>query len=221
MCYYDIGDNMKISKVEFLFKLLIVIISGIGLYLNFRIAPVRYMILYFTIISNLAVFIFYLVTLILYLTKKLKRGDLYHMIKGMITIDITLTLVVYNLFLRNVEFYQDHLIACTFVHLITPTLVMLDYVIFSEKGNLKTRYPVYWSLSIVAYGIFCYVYEGLGGKFLDGSTCPYYYMDVNKYGFIGVTIFSITIFMSFLAYGYLILYLDTVSSKCKNIKFKK
>lgn len=221
MCYYDIGDNMKISKVEFIFKLLIIIVSGIGLYLNFRIAPVRYMILYFTIISNMGVFLFYLVTLVLYLTKKLKRGDIYHLIKGMITIDITLTLVIYNLFLNDVAFYQDHIIACTFVHLITPAMVMLDYVIFSEKGNLKTKYPVYWSLSLVAYAIFCYIYEGLGGKFLDGSTCPYYYMDVNKYGFIGVTIFSITIFTAFLAYGYFVLYLDTLSSKSESISFKK
>lgn len=212
---------MKISKTEFIFKLLILIVSGVGLYLNFRIAPVRYMALYFTIISNLAVFIFYLVTLILYLAKKLKRGDLYHIIKGMITIDITLTLAVYNLFLNDVAFYQDHIIACTFVHLLTPALVMLDYVIFSEKGKIKTIYPVYWSSSIVAYGVFCYVYEGLGGKFLDGATCPYYYMDVNKYGFIGVTIFSITIFMAFLAYGYIVLYLDTLSSKSENISFKK
>lgn len=221
MCYYDIGDNMKISKVEFLFKLLIVIISGIGLYLNFRIAPVRYMILYFTIISNLAVFIFYTTILVLHLLKKLKQNNIYHIIKGMITIDITLTLVIYNAFLNNVEFYQNHIVACFFVHLITPALVMLDYVIFTKKGNLKTEYPAYWSLSLVAYAIFCYIYEGLGGKFLDGSTCPYYYMDVNKYGIVGVTLFSITIFMSFLAYGYLILYLDTLSSKCKNIELKK
>ena len=211
-------DVMKISKSEFIFKTLILIISGIGLYLNFRIAPVRYMMLYFTIISNTAVFLFYLITLILYLTKKLKHGNMYHIIKGMITIDITLTLVIYNVFLRDVAFYQNHILECTFVHLITPALVMLDYVIFSEKGNLKTRYPIYWSLSLVAYAIFCYTYEGLGGKFLDGDACPYYYMDVNKYGIIGVTIFSITIFVAFLAYGYFVLYLDDLSSKSKKIK---
>ena len=202
-----------------MFKLLILIVSGIRLYLNFRIAPVRYTILYFTIISNLAVFIFYFVALILYLTKKLKREDLYHIIKGMITIDITLTLVVYNLFLNDIELYQNHSVACAFVHLITPILVILDYIIFGEKGKLKTNYPVYWCLSIVVYGIFCYIYGLLGGKFLDGSTCPYYYMDVNKFGIIGVTIFSITIFTSVLAYGYFVLYLDTRFSKSD--KFNK
>ena len=211
---------MKLSKKEFIFKLIILIVSGFGLYLNFTIAPVRYMILYFTIISNLAVFLFYLVTLILYLTKKLKRGNIYHLIKGMVTIDITLTLVVYNLLLRDVAFYQNHVLACTVVHLITPALVMLDYVIFSEKGNIKMRYPIYWSLSVFGYGAFCYIYEAFGGKLLDGADCPYYYMDVSKYGFIGVTIFSITMMTAFLAYGYIVLYLDNLSSKSDDFHIK-
>lgn len=212
---------MKLSKKEFIFKLLILIVSGFGLYLNFTIAPVRYMILYFTIISNLAVFLFYLVDLILCLTGKLKKGDKYYIIKGMVTIDITLTLAIYNLLLNDISFYQNHVLACTVVHLITPALVMLDYVIFGEKGNLKIKYPLYWSLSLLGYGMFCFIYEAFGGKFLDGADCPYYYMDVSKYGFIGVTIFSITIFAAFLAYGYFIVYLDNRSSKSKDIEFKK
>ena len=36
-----------------------------------------------------------------------------------------------------------------FVHLITPALVMLDYVIFTKKGNLKTELLILWRMYLL------------------------------------------------------------------------
>lgn len=67
------NNNLNNTIFEKIFKLIIVVVSFTGLVLNFRIAPVKSIFLYFTIISNIMCLILYLVTLILYLSKKLKK----------------------------------------------------------------------------------------------------------------------------------------------------
>ena len=64
------------KKVDLLFKAIIVLVSGIGLFLNFKLLTIRDSIIYFTIQSNLLSFIFYLITVILMLTKKLKKNNI-------------------------------------------------------------------------------------------------------------------------------------------------
>lgn len=61
------------EKISLIYKILIVVVSGIGLYLNFKLYSFKTAILYFTNLSNILVFVFYLVGLILYFTKKLKK----------------------------------------------------------------------------------------------------------------------------------------------------
>ena len=206
------------EKLSLIYKILIIIVCAIGLYINIKEAPGKEIFLYFTILSNIACLIFYVTALILYSLKKLKKNNLYYILKGTVTMAITLTFVVYQFFLSaDNEFYQNHVIANYFVHLFTPLLVMSDYLIFGEKGNLKKSYPLIWSSILVVYTLFCELYMLLGGTFIDGSKCPYPFMDTGQYGIIGVLINGLVIYICYVAYGYLIYYLDNKLGK-KSVK---
>lgn len=204
------------NKISLIYKFLIIVISGIGLYLNAIIAPGKVMIFYFTIISNVMVFLFYLISFILYLMKKLKKNRIYYIFKGMVTMCITLTLGVYQIILSDKGMYEGHMLACNFVHLYTPLLVIFDYIIFGKKGNLKKEFPIIWSMSLIIYTIICQLYSLFGGTFMDGKSYPYFYMDVEKFGIIGVLFNCLIIYVIFLLYGYLICFLDNQVSKIES-----
>lgn len=213
-------SNVK-EKISLFYKILIIIVCAIGIYINVKAAPVKEILLYFTILSNIACLIFYSIIVILYMLKKLKKNNLYYIFKGMVTMAITLTFVVYQLFLSSDnEFYQNNVIANYFVHLITPLMVMFDYVLFGEKGNLKKSYPLIWSSVLIIYTLFCEGYIISGGTFADGSKYPYFYMNVEKYGIIRVLLNCLTIYVCYLVYGYLICYLDNKIGKRKVKKLK-
>ena len=199
------------KKLDLLFKVIIVLVSGIGLFLNFRLLTIRDSIIYFTIQSNLLCFIFYLVTVILMFTKKLKKTDIYYILKGMVTMSITITFFVYWFILSSGESmgaYIGHNLENYFVHLFTPLLVIFDYILLGEKGHLKKNYPFIWSFILVAYIIFDIVYVMLGGTFAGGIKYPYPYMDVEKLGLCKVCINCMIIHVFFVGYGSIVQWLD-------------
>lgn len=181
--------------------------------MNYKILYLNNMFLYFTILSNMCVFIFYLISFILYFANKLKDNKLYYIIKGMITVDITLTMAVYNFVLTSGTLYQEHVFAGMFVHLITPTLVILDYIMFGKKGHLKYSYPIYWSISLIIYTLVCWLYGFYGGVFADGNSYPYFYMNFNEFGLLGVIKNCMIVYMIYLIYSYIIVWLDNLCAK--------
>jgi len=213
------------EKLSLLFKILIVIVCGTGIFLNIKLLSLQNSIIYFTIQSNLACFIFYLFIVLLMITKKLKKNNLYYISKGMVTMAITVTMVVYQTLLApngDMIAYENHLLECNFVHLYTPILIILDYLIFGEKGNIKKEYPFIWSLSLIAYQLFDFIYVILGGRFANGAKYPYPYMNTEIYGIIGVFINCLIIFIFFVGYGYIVQNIDNFISKKKdNNKWSK
>lgn len=201
------------QKISLIYKILIIIVSGIGLYLNFKLYSFKTAILYFTNLSNILVFIFYLVGLILFLTKKLKKNSVYYITKGMVTMAITITMFVYQIILSgSMDAFVGHELENNFVHLIVPLLVIFDYIIFGEKGNLKKNYPFIWSLILIVYQLFVIIYSLWGGKFM-GSTVPYPYMDINKNGIWNVIINCLLVYIFFIGYGTIVQSLDNKLAK--------
>ena len=72
------------NNISFIYKLIILIVSFVALYLNFNLIPFKENIIYFTMISNSFCFIFYFVCTILHLMKKLKKNNTYYIIKGIL-----------------------------------------------------------------------------------------------------------------------------------------
>lgn len=208
------------NKLDLLFKIIIVVVSGIGLYLNINMSSFKESIIYFTIQSNLLCFIFYFITVILMLTKKLKKNDLYYILKGMVTMGITITMFVYQLALSSdggMGAYIGHDLECNFVHLYTPLLIIFDYIIFGEKGHLKKNYPFIWSWILIAYTLFNIIYVLLGGTFFGGLKYPYSYMNVEELGLVRVFINCLVIYVFFVGYGSIVQWLDNkLGDKQKN-----
>lgn len=201
------------EKISLIYKILIVVVSGIGLYLNFKLYSFKTAILYFTNLSNILVFLFYLVGLILYFTKKLKKNDTYYIIKGMITMAITITMFVYQIILSgSMNTFVGHEVENAFVHLIVPFLVIFDYIIFGKKGNLKKNYPFIWSFILIVYQLFVIIYSLLGGKFM-GSDVPYPYMDISKNGIWTVILNCVLVYVFFVGYGTIVQTLDNKLGK--------
>lgn len=196
------------DKLEWLYKLIIVLVSGIGVYLNFKIFTVKGAIIYYTVQSNLLCFVFYLAIVILMMSGKLKKDKVYYIFKGLVTMAIVITMIVYQLFLANTGAYDGHEFTSAIVHLIVPSLVIFDYLIFAEKGNLKKNDPYIWSLSLVAYFVFYKVYTIMGGKFNDAGTCPYFFLSVDEMGYIGVIFSCLIIYIVFILFGKLVCFLD-------------
>lgn len=205
-------------KISYIYKILILIVCGIGLYLNFKIKPFSEMILYFTIQSNLMCFIFYFVAIVLKMTKKLKKNNAYYLCKGMVTMAITITMVVYWGLLASgsgLSAYEGYETACRFVHLYTPLMIIIDYIVFGEKGNLKKSFPFIWSLVLIAYAIFDIIYVAFGGTFTGGTKYPYFYMDIDKYGLFRVVINCLIVYMLYVIYGMLVQVIDNIIGKRK------
>ena len=198
------------EKLSLLYKIIIVIVCGFGIYLNFKAFTVGGAIIYYTVQSNVMCFIFYFVTIILKLTGKLKKNSNYYILKGMVTMAITVTMVVFQFVITDsgMTAYAGNELASIMAHIVVPLLVMSDYVIFGEKGNLKRNYPFIWSATLVFYVIFDFVYVALGGRFGDGSIYPYLYMNIEVNGLLKVIISCITIFILFIGYGTIIQTID-------------
>lgn len=204
------------EKIKLIYRFIIVIVAAIAIYLNFKLLTFEKGILYFTNISNLLCLIYFSVLIILTLKNKDKKNDIYYIFKGMVTMAITLTMAVYNVILSSnsgMEAFEGHMLECNLVHLIVPLLVILDYIIFGKKGNLKKEYPIIWSAVLILYQIFVIIYISLGGTFLNGDVIPYFYMDINQFGILGVTINLVVLFIVYIGYGYLIVFLDNLIGK--------
>ena len=129
---------------------------------------------------------------------------------------ITVTMFVYQILLSSsngMGAFEGHMLECNLVHLVVPLLVILDYIVFSSKGNLKKEYPFIWSFILIAYQLFVVIYGLWGGTFMNGSKYPYFYMDVDKYGIMGVIGNCLIVYVFFVGYGSIVQMLD---SKLKN-----
>ena len=209
------------EKIKLLYRIIIVIVTAIGLYLNFKFLTFEKGILYFTNLSNLLCLIYFTVLVILMITKKTKNSDMHYIIKGMVTLAITLTMVVYNLLISSssaASVFENHQMECNIVHIVVPLLVIFDYIIFAEKGHLKKEYPLIWSFVLVAYQLFVTIYTASGGTFIDGATYPYPFMDIEAYGVGKVTINMIVTFVFFLGYGNIVQLLDNKLGERKKKK---
>lgn len=201
-------SNVK-RNIALVYRVVIVVVSAVALFLNFKLFTFKIGILYFTNFSNLLCLLYFSALVICMILKKERNDDLHYIIKGMVTMAITLTMFLYYFILNsNAVAFKNHMLECNLVHLVVPLLVIFDYIIFGIKGNLKKNYPFIWSAILFIYQIFITIYMMLGGKFANGDSYPYFYMNVSKYGVLGVFINILIILIVYIVYGKIIQVLD-------------
>ena len=206
---------MKERKVSIIFKLLVIISLLAGILLNVvHTTSISAILSYYTLQSNmicLAVFIGIMVMIVL--KKDYRSDDRYYILKGAVVMAILVTAITYQVVLAPNGFQMDisytmrpeRYWANLLVHVISPMLVLLDYVLFDKKGKFKYKYPVIWLCIPWGYVIYVYIYNALGGRFfgIGGSKeYAYKFLDYKQIGYLGVIkwIFVFTILILMLSY---------------------
>lgn len=203
---------MKERKISIIFKLLVIISLLTGILLNVvHTTSISAILSYYTLQSNIICLVMFIGTITVIILKKDYRSDnKYYILKGGVVVAILVTAITYQVALAPNGFQMDisytmrteRYWANLFVHIISPILVLLDYVLFDSKGKFKYKYPFIWLCIPLGYVIYVYIYNVLGGRFfgIGGSReYAYKFLDYKQIGYLGVIkwigVFTILIFM--------------------------
>jgi len=191
------------NLVKSIFRTIIIISATTGFILNSLGSTTPFkQFAYFTLQSNVLVAIVYLVLLL-----KKEENKVLRIVRNQTVVAIILTGLVYNLMLRpyiSGNDYSPDTLSDILVHTLTPILVLLDFLFFSNCQKRRIYEPFYNLIFPMFYWIFTIIFVVLGGNF-NGSTYesnyPYFFLNFPESGvgyFILVIVFIIII--SFLLY---------------------
>ncbi len=143
------------------------------------------------------------------------------LLRGLATVCITLTFLVYHFMLRPESLTLDNLnnlknLATSFAHYLVPACVWIDYLLFTPKGGMRLYYPLIWLCYPILYlAYIMLIYKPAGGTFIvEGEICnvPYFFLDIEVLGAGGVALWCIAIAAGFLIISCLFLLLDRLLS---------
>ena len=92
--------------------------------------------------------------------------------RGLATVCITLTFLVYHFMLRPESLTLDNLnnlknLATSFAHYLVPACVWIDYLLFTPKGGMRLYYPLIWLCYPLLYlAYIMLIYKPAGGTFI-------------------------------------------------------
>jgi hypothetical protein len=96
---------------------------------------------YFTIQSNLIVAGVCLASAL----RRAGESPLLSAVRGGATIWITVTFIVFHLFLsKTYHPVGIFALACTILHYVVPNAMILEWLLLEPKGRMKLRYNLYW-----------------------------------------------------------------------------
>ena len=212
---------MKERKISTIYKLLVALSLLAGILLNvMNTTSVTAILSYYTLQSNIICFAMFVAIIVaIFLKEDYRLNNIYYLLKGAVIIAILVTAIIYQLSLMPNNFNME--VANTnntakywaneFVHKISPVLVLMDYILFDDKGNFKYYYPVIWLFIPLNYVIYVYTYSTQGGRFygVGGSKqFAYIFLDYNQIGYIGVMKSIIIIAILILLMSYFLVFLD-------------
>lgn len=193
------------TKASFIYKSIYLVIGFIGLFLATEIYTGTFndgFFVYYTNLSNLVAFS--LMVYLWFIEYQILKGKpntfKYPSVRFVITIMILVTLIIYNTLLGNMFDPTYWRVRNVIMHLVGPMMVVLDFLLFNPKNNLKWRailesliLPYLYVIVTLIIGLFTNSY-------------PYFFLDVNNIGYSGVLgwVFILTL-------GFLVLSLALVS----------
>lgn len=138
---------------------------------------------FYTVQSNIVIFISYLVLIL-----RPTRQDFAPTVMGALTLMIAITGLVYNFVLvptlPDTILYGMDPLANFLVHTFTPLLVFVDWLLFADKRSLKYQDPLIWLGIPLAYFVFAIIRAQLGGPLMEDSQYPYFFIDIDQYGWL-------------------------------------
>ena len=168
---------------------------------------------YYTLQSNLLIFIFFSILLIVEL-KEISYNRPLVVIKLVLTVGIFITFLIYHFALRpvianmNPSDYVVGDIRDVLLHYAVPITVLIEFIAFPQKLKLKWTDPLWVSTQPISYLLYTIIYTSLGGLYHLGDEVyayPYFFLDVARYGYFGVSLWSLFILLCYLIIGFLLM----------------
>jgi hypothetical protein len=208
---------IKNRAVSSVFRVILVLVAAYGIFLNVAaLGGNAWEILsYYTLQSNILVMVFFAALLARQL---LGKKGFPPVVKGAVTLCITITFLVYHFILQPTLFEMSggsYVLsgANLIVHYIVPLMTLADWLLFDEKGRFKRIDPVKWLVIPLAYFIFALARAQFASFAISGSRYPYFFMDVDKYGVGQVAVNVVLIGAGFAVLGYIIFFIDWFLAK--------
>ncbi len=132
----------------------------------------------------------------------------FPIIKGICTMSITLTgIVAAAVIASEFNIHTSNGIATVLLHIVTPVLIMADWLLFDTKGRWRSTAPLWWLIAPMVY----FVYIMISAYNMDSSVSnrfPYPFLDYEILG-IPMLILVISVITAFyLVIGYLCFFID-------------
>ena len=145
---------------------------------------------FFTIQSNILAATMLAVTA---LVRADERSRLFDALRGAATFYITITFVVFALFLSGLQEELDTHIAFTnfVVHYLIPVVLLVDWFIDPPRHRLGLRIALAW----LAYPLAWFAYTLVRGSSTDWY--PYPFVDVTRHGYGGVLARGVVFVLAF------------------------
>lgn len=199
------------------FRSLIVVSGVIGLFTQMY-PDKLFKLTYYTTLSNLLVVGFFSWILYLMWTKNeaTLNSRLFLRWKGSVTILITLTFLVYAILLAPQADPEDfNTIHNYALHYVVPILVLVDWLIFDKGKIYKWSDPLLWTIAPLSYLAFSLI-KGyvLNVPIPDSkhSPYPYFFLNVNQYGWAGVGKYVLMISLAYIVLGLLIVSIKNIQA---------
>jgi len=215
---------MKNPTLSRLFKLLTVLCGVFGLLLHLGVIGGSFspgLFRMFTVQSNLLVIFTFLFELLGF-SRRPKIGKIFGYIKFAVMLSIFLTGLVAAAVLGDMLKSADGLmlVSLVFVHIITPVLVLLDWIFFTEKGHFTKLMPLIALIYPLSYCIFIFAsapFLPAGEVSFSGIAVnyryPYPFLQVDTYG-VPLVILCIVLLALFLyGLGWVFFLMDRKAAK--------
>lgn len=173
--------------------------------------------LYYTMISDLLC-LGWMLLLVLRTGRDLRRAGLVGTStpsarwSGAVMMAITVTMLIYVVVLvptridaGDTDIYS---LTDTLIHIVTPALLILDWLLFVPKGRFRWTDPLLWTLIPFAYLAWSLVYGALGGRFVEGDRYPYPFLDLDALGVGGVLTWIAALTVALVAVGFVYVVID-------------
>lgn len=136
---------------------------------------------------------------------------------------ILVTFFVYNILLAKDKTISDYFFSISnlIMHLILPLMFLVDWILFNNHNNAKWYYPFLSTILTLIYVAFILIRALILGNSYSGTLYPYFFLNVERLGLGGVTLWVIILVVFFVALGYILFMFDrfkTIKEKLKRNK---
>lgn len=184
-------------------------------------APDWTTLLFYTMVSNL-IALFWMLLLVVRTVRDLGRSGTRGTStpsprwSAAVMMAVTVTMLIYLIVLVPTRFQDGDgdifSLTDNLIHIVTPCLMIGDWLLFVPKGMLRRFDPLLWPLIPYAYLTFAFVFGALGGEFTPGQKYPYPFMDLDVLGLGGVALWIAALTAALVAVGFVYLLVDRILS---------